>query len=209
MEKEKFKEEEALGYDIEIVGRNVDVTEPIRTYFWKKIAKIERFHTHILFMHVVLELQKLEHVCTIVMRFDGLKIKVSASGTDLYASIDQAIDKLQVLCLRYKSRIQDYHKKKLSDVDMVVNVVHKPYDEVAEINAAIEEETLRQEIETYAPHTVIATEKKPLKILTMDEAIMRMELSNDPFLLYRSEEDNKLKLIYRRSDDNYGIIQPE
>jgi putative sigma-54 modulation protein len=48
-----------------------------------------------------------------------------------------------------------------------------------------------------------------MKTLTQNEAIIKMELSGDQFLIFRSEEDRKLKVIYRRSDDHYGIIAVE
>ena len=44
---------------------------------------------------------------------------------------------------------------------------------------------------------------------TQEEAIMKMELSEDNFLIFRSEEDTKLKVIYRRSDGNFGVIELE
>ncbi|MCB1067823.1 MAG: sigma 54 modulation/S30EA ribosomal C-terminal domain-containing protein, partial [Simkania sp.] len=50
---------------------------------------------------------------------------------------------------------------------------------------------------------------RPLKHLTLDEAVMKMELSDDHFMVYRSEEEQNLKVIYRRRDGSYGIIAPE
>lgn len=203
----KFEEEE--GYSIDIIGRNIEVTETMRAHIWNKIGKIERFHNHIMYAHITLELQKLEHFCTIVLKFNHFKIKVQASSTDMYVSIDEAINRLQSVISRYKSRIQDHHKKALSAVDMQVNVLRRPYDDLAEINADIEAENAKKQRFAYAPPKIIGKETKPLKTLTLDEAIMKMELSNDQFLLFISEEDRKLKVIYRRKDGNYGLILPE
>jgi putative sigma-54 modulation protein len=47
----------------------------------------------------------------------------------------------------------------------------------------------------------------PLKTLTQDEAVIKMEISDRPFLIYRSEEDQKMKVIYRRDDHHYGLVQ--
>jgi putative sigma-54 modulation protein len=202
----KFEEEDALGYSIDILGRNIEVTETMRVYIWNKISKIERFHNHIMYVQITLELQNLEHFCTIVLKFNHFKIKVQSSSTDMYASIDEAIHRLQSILARYKSRIQDHHKKALSAIDMEVNVLRRPYDELADINAQIEAENSKSEITVYNPPKVIGKETKPLKILTLDEAIMKIELSGDQFLTFRGEEDNKLKVIYRRKDGNYGLI---
>lgn len=205
----KFEEEEALGYNIEIVGRNIEVTETMRIYIWNKISKIERFQNHIMYVHIALELQKLEHFCTIVLKFNHFKIKVQSSSTDMYVSIDEAINKLQTIISRYKSRIQDHHKKALSVIDMEVNVLRRPYDDLAEINAEIEAENAKAEISIYNPAKVIGKETKPLKTLTLDEAVMKLELSGDQFLVFKGEEDRKLKVIYRRKDGNYGLLLPE
>jgi len=206
VDKEKFAEEEALGYNIYIMGKNFQLTDPMRKHIWDKLVKIERFHNHIMDVHVTLEIQKLEHVCVIVCHFNNFKVKVEARSTDMYASIDSAMKKLQHLFRKWKDRIQDYQKKPAKIVDMAVNVYHRPPpDPTQEINEAIEAENTK----SWMPGKVIATEVHMLKSLKTDEAIMKMELSQDPFMLYRDETDKKLKLIYRRDDQNYGVIQAE
>lgn len=203
----KFESEE--GYRIDVVGRHVQVTEPMKAYAWDKLSKIERFHNHIMYVHVTLDIQKLDHICTIMLKIDHIKIKSHAVTTDMYVSIDKAIDRLQNLLRRYKSRIQDHHKKALSIVDMQVNVLERPLDEIGEINAEIEAESYREQERSLEPPKLIGMETLPLKTLTVDEALMKMELSSDNFLVYRSEEDRKLRVMYRRADGNYGLIQPE
>ncbi len=209
VDKKKFEEEEAQGYRIDIVGRNLEVTEPIRAYVWNKLSKIERFHNHIMYIHINLEIQKLEHSCVIIAKFGHIKVKVQAASTDMYATIDRAIDRLQEVLSRYKSRIQDHHKKDLSHVDMQVEILKRPLDELEAINDEIEAVSAEKEWKKYAPHAVVGVETKPLKILNLSEAIMKMDLSGDQFLIYRAEEDKKLKVMYRRTDGDYGLIQPE
>lgn len=164
----KFAEEDASGYRIDIVGRNVHVTEPMKNYAWDKLSKVERFHNHIMHVHVTLDIQKLEHICTIILKIDHIQIKAHADSTDMYVSIDKAIDRLQTLLRRYKSRIQDHHKRALSIVDMQVNVLEKPIDEIGEINAEIEAEVKRAKDAALNPPKLIGSETKPLKTLTMD-----------------------------------------
>jgi putative sigma-54 modulation protein len=127
----------------------------------------------------------------------------------MYVSIDRAVDRLQNLMRRYKGRIQDHHKKALSITDMQVNVLKRPYDELAEINDEIEMEKQQAMLEEFAPPKIIGSEVKPLKTLTTDEALMKMDLSGDSFLVFRCQEDLKLKVLYRRTDGNYGLIKPE
>ena len=209
VDKTKFAAEEALGYRITIVGRNLYVTDAMKNYAMEKLSKIDRFHSQVLDVHVNLDIQKFEHSVTIVLKFNHFKIKVSAVSTDMYASIDKAVDKLQGQLRRWKSKIQDHHKKPMNVIDMQVNVLQRPYSDLEEINAEIESANNKSEIDEYRPHRIIGTDKRPLKILTTDEAVMKMELSGDPFLLFRCEEDRKLKVIYRRNDGNYGLILAE
>jgi putative sigma-54 modulation protein len=207
--RDKFKEEEAAGYRVDIIGRNVQITDPIRAYIWDKLSKIERFHTHIMHVHVTLEIQKLEHICTLLLKIDHTQVKCQADSTDMYVSIDRAIDRLHSLLARYKSRIQDHHSKKLAVIDMQVNVLERPWNEVEAINAEIDEVNVKKKIDVYKLPKVIGTEVRALKTLTIDEAVMQMDLTRDHFLLFRFEEDQKLKLLYLRTDGNYGLIQPE
>ncbi len=210
VDKAKFAaQEEALGYRLTLNGRNVFVTEAMKNHAIDKLSKIDRFHNHVTELHVTLDIQKLEHICTIILKFDHFKVKVSCSSTDMYASIDKAVDKLKSKIQRWKSRIQDHHKKALKVVDMNINVLSRPFDTIEEFNEEIESENKIEVAKEYQAPQVIGSDKRPLKSLTTDEAIMKMELSDDPFMIFRGEEDRKLKIIYRRNDGNYGIILPE
>lgn len=200
---------EETGYRIVIVGRNVYVTDAMKNYATDKISKIDRFHNQVLDVHVNLDIQKFEHSVNIVLKFNHFKIKVAAVSTDMYASIDKAVDKLQAQLRRWKGKIQDHHKKPMKVIDMQVNVLQRPYSDIEEINAEIEQANHKAKEEEYKPHRIIGTDKRPLKVLTTEEAVMKMELSGDPFLLFRCEEDRKLKVIYRRKDGNYGLILAE
>ncbi len=206
VDKDKFAEEESLGYNIYIIGRNFQLTEPMRKHIWDKLVKIERFHNHIMDVHVILEILREEHVCVITCHFNHFKVKVEARTTDMYASIDKAIQRLQRKFSKWKGKLQDYHRKPMKMVDLSVNVYRRrPGDETEEINEEIERENMKQ----WMAHEVMATETQVLKTLTIDQAIMKMELSQDSFLLYRDEKEKKLMLIYRREDEHYGVIQAE
>lgn len=210
VDKTKFAaQEEALGNRLTIVGRNVFVTEAMKNHAFDKLSKLDHFRNHVTELHVTLDIQKLEHICIIVMKFDHFKIKVACSSSDMYASIDRAVDKLKSKISRWKSRIQDHHKKGLKVVDMEVNVLRRPFDTIEEYNEEIESENKKELEEEYQPPKIIGNDKRALKTLTAEEAIMKMELSGDPFMIFRAEEDRKLKVIYRRNDGNYGLILPE
>lgn len=192
-------------YNIQITGRNVEVTDAIRDYATEKVSKIERFMSRIIDVNVIMDIQRLDHRVEIIVKTGNTKITSSASTTDMYASIDQAVAKLEAQLLRYKSKLQDHHAKGHAILDMNVNVLSR--EEARE--EELEEEIIHEaEKPRFKLHHVVKKETRPLKTLTYDEAVMKMELSGDTFMVFKNEEDQKLKVIYRRRDDNYGIIEP-
>ena len=64
-------------------------------------------------------------------------------------------------------------------------------------------------MDKFRSHKIISREKHPLKTLTDGEALMKMDLSGDHFLIYRSEESQRLKVMYRRDDGDFGVIEAE
>ncbi len=199
------------GYKITIVGRHVHVTDSMKEYARDKISKIEHFSSRIIDVAVTMDIQKLEHKVDIVMKVDHIKLKVQASSNDMYVSIDKAVGKVIRKLRRYKSQIQDHQAKSISVIDMNVNVIKGPagLGDIEEINLDIEDENRKALEDEYKVHQIVSQEKRPLKTLSSDEAIMKMDLSGDTFMVFRSEEDLKLKVIYKRADTNYGIIEPE
>ncbi|NGX55367.1 MAG: Ribosome hibernation promoting factor [Chlamydiae bacterium] len=203
--KEKFENQE---YPIHVIGRHVDISDPMKAYAVDKLTKAKRFGGRILDVTIIMDIQKLVHSVDFVLDVNNTKIKVTGRTHNMYASIDQAIARLEAQLRRYHRRLHEHHAKKTAEVDMNVNVV-EVIELIDEINDQIEEENLEHVEEELTPHKIVNREIRPLKILNQAEAIMKMDLSNDAFMIYRSEEDQKLKVIYRRTDSNYGIIEVE
>lgn len=192
------------GFNIQFTGRHVEITDSMKDYAMEKLSKLDRFSDQIIDVNVIMEIQKLDHRVEFVLKLGHIKITSFANTTDMYASIDKAVAKLEAQIRRYKSKIQDHHAKKMAVIDMNVNVLQKPIDELDYYE--IEESQGKEHV---FEHPIIKQETLPLKTLTNSEAVMKMELSNDAFLIFKSEEDQKLKVIYRRNDENYGIIEPK
>ncbi len=193
-------------YNIKITGRQVEITDSMKDYAMEKISKIERFMNRIIDINVIMDIQKIDHRVEIILKAGHTKITSQASTQDMYASIDKAVAKLEAQLRRYKSKLQDHHAKSLAIIDMNVNVLRRPTAE-EELELEVEEEEGALDGEE-AVHEIVKQEKRPLKTLTYDEAVMKMELSQDAFLIFKNEEDQKLKVIYRRQDGHYGIIEP-
>ena len=204
MGKNKF---EGQAYNISIIGKHVQITDAIRNYVFEKLSKIERIAEHIIDVAVTLDAQKLEQSCSILMNFIHFHIKVSASTDNMYSAIDKASDRAVSLVRKYKSKLQSHRFKDRTTVDIHVNVIQPLKDDLKAINDDIEAETALRKEESTKLHEVVAKDTMPLKTLTQDEAVMKMEITDAPFLIFRSEEDQKMKVIYRREDRNYGLVQ--
>ncbi|NGX34139.1 MAG: Ribosome-associated factor Y [Candidatus Anoxychlamydiales bacterium] len=205
VDKSKF---EAEGYNLEITGKNLLITDPMQAYVLEKISKLERFTNNILEIVVTLEVQKLAHTAAIVIKFLHYKIRVHSTTVDLYAAIDGAFNKLYKLIRKYKGKLQSHRNKNLTSIDMRVHVLGGG-DELEDINDEIEQETLNQELEKYKIPKIVAKDTMPIKMLTQEEAVMKLELAGEHFLIYKGEEDQKIKVIYKRDDDNLGIVEVE
>lgn len=201
------KKFETEGYSLSIIGKHIQVSDTIRDYILEKISKFERFSSKILDITVTIEVQKMEHSVSFLMKFLHFQIKSHASTENIYSAIDKASDRMLRLISKYKDKLMEHHTTGLSTIDLIVNVLGPQRDELTVINSEIEAETWRQEQEKYKIHKVVAKDKMSVHMLTQGEAIMKMELSSNPFLIYRGEEDQKLKVIYRREDQNFGEIE--
>jgi putative sigma-54 modulation protein len=197
------------GYNISIVGKHFQITDAIRNYVFEKLEKVDRLADHIIDVMVTLDAQKLEQSCSILMNFIHFHIKVHASTENMYSAIDRCTDRLTRLIRRYKTKLQSRRFKDLTTVDIHVNVIKPLEDNLKIINDEIEAETAHREEERFKLHEIVAQETIPLKTLTQEEAVMKMEISDEPLLIFRSEEDHKIKVIYRRADSNYGLVQAQ
>lgn len=198
------------AYDITVTGRNVLITEAMKNYAIDKISKIDRFCNRIIDVNVIMDIQKLQHRIDIICWVNTIKIKASAITDNMYASIDKAVDKLTEQLLKHKSRMQNHQSPTHEELAMNENV-YTPLsdDELLDYNEDIEGKHEHELIEKYRPHKIVKMESRPLKVLNRDEAILKMDISGEAFMIYQCEEDNMTKVIYRREDGNYGIVEPQ
>ena len=71
-----------------------------------------------------------------------------------------------------------------------------------------EDEDEGEELEDYA-HSVVHREKLPMKPMNVEEAVMQLELVDEPFLVFSNADTSQVNVLYAREDDTYGLIEPE
>ena len=180
---------EEKDYNVIINGKNIEITNSIRDYINEKVSKIEKLTNHIINVNVKLNVQKLNNFVDIIIKFSNFKIKVSAVTDNMYSAIDKSFNKLLNKTRKWKEKIKNHHHKGMSIVELDVNILEKTKDFDEDLCVEIEDENnLTLEEENYIPK-VAKTKKILLKTLTLEEAVMKMELSSDSFMVYKSEED--------------------
>ncbi len=195
-------------FTLSVTGKHIEVTKPIRDYIEEKIAKIEKISGHIIDIIVRLDVEKLNHSVDVALHFSHFKVKVGATTENMYSAIDKAFEKLGAKLRKWKSRIQDHHAKGVSVTDMQVSILESAQHEAEELTQEIIDANNSTLESDYTLPKVVKEKKHPLKTLTLEEAVMKMELSGDHFLVYRSEEEQSIKVIYRRDDRSYGVMSP-
>jgi len=198
------------GYNVNVIGRNLAVTDALRDYVLEKVSKLERFGARIIDLLIAMEVQKVDHKVDIVMKVYDTKIKCSATSDNMYASIDKAADKLENQLRKYKTKLQNHHMPREDIENMIVKIFKSSEDEkTTEANLDIEEENNRQLFNQFKPGELVKQETRKLKTLTVDEALTKIELSGDAFLIFRREDDQKVCVLYRRKDSHFGVIETE
>jgi len=206
------------GERITIFGRNLEITSPMREHIISKLKKIEEMTPPIIGAHVYLDIQREDHHVEIEYKFSHFRIVVNHAVTkrsqakmdDMYHAIDIACDKLKRKVRRWKTRIQEHHGKKPQEIEeKSIRVLDQKTAYLDEINDEIEDVTVKKLEEEFAPPKVVKHKKRQIPMLTMEEATMRIDLSGDYFLVYRGQEDQKLKVMYVRRDHTLGILDIE
>jgi len=175
-----------------ITKNNLEVSETIHAYVEKKIGKLNRYLPSIGEGKVEIsqENAKLpEQRFTVQVTLDskGVLIRAQEKSKDIRTAIDKVVDVLSKRIERYKGKLYDKGRG----------------ISLARQGAAIEAE----EIE--APKRVVKSKRFLVKPMPVDEAINQMELLGHDFFLFLDADTEKLNLLYRRKDGNYGLIEPE
>lgn len=175
---------------VQIYGKNITVTPAIAEKIEKKLNHLEKYFMidENVIANVVVRVypnkQKIE--VTIPTKYAVLRTEVVHD--DLYAAIDLAIDKLEDQIRRQKTRLTRKHKEKLAYA----------FIEEAEILDYDDEED-----------ELVKTKSIVADTMELDEAIMRMEMLNHNFFIYRDDETKEIAVVYKRHDGGYGLIETE
>ncbi len=173
-----------------VQGKNVEVTDWLRTYVEKKFGKLDRHLPGIYDAHVELSLQKTKsagdrHVVQVTLRSNGTILRGEERSDDMQTAIDAVLDKMVRQIARYKGKRARGRSR----------------------SAAADTQSAEEMAEEETSH-IVRTKRFPVTPMTPDEAIEQMELLGHDFFVFLNGESAELNVLYRRQDGNYGILEP-
>ena len=188
--------------NITITGRHMEMTDALKAYIESSLGKVKSHFDKVIDADVILDVQKLRHTAEVNLHANGVRIHSKETSSDMYASVDAVMAKIEKQVGKYKSRINRHQPRRAREArDYHHAIIQIP--ELAEI--AVEED-----IGNGAQHEVVTREKLPLKPMSVDEAVMQLELIDDhPFLVFSNADTSQVNVLYSRNDGSFGLIEPQ
>jgi putative sigma-54 modulation protein len=191
---------------LQVSGRNLDITEPLREYAERKLARIERHLTEDTRVDLELAIERNRSISAnqhaeLTVWTRGPVLRAHEYADDMYAAIDLAVDKLDRQVRRYRERRRHWRPHhQARDIEALLPLSDD--DEAASAALANGEEP-----ELPIP-TIVKTKRFNMKPMHPDEAALQLELVGHAFYVFLNAESDAVAVIYRRRDGNLGVIEP-
>jgi ribosomal subunit interface protein len=184
---------------IKVTGKNLDVGDALREHIENRLQQIQqKFFEGSVHAHVTVEKQRVGfHTDCALHLATGLVLQAEGSAAEAHPSFDQAASHLEKQLRRYKQRMRDHHRSR-----------REPVRQVAAQSYVISAATDASEEVAEAHPVIVAETGVQLPELSVGEAVMQLDISTRPFLLFRNGGHGGLNLVYRRADGNIGWVDP-
>ncbi len=181
---------------IQIVGKNIQITDSIRANVEKKLARVEKYFVKSdeeILTRVVAVAYNVGAKIEITVFTKAMDFRTEVRDNDLYAAVDLAIDKLEDQMRRLKTRMNR----------------SKNAGQGLGLGRAIAFENLADEDDIESSDEIVRTKSIYLEPMSLDDAITRMNALGHTFFVYLDEDDDKVAVAYKRIDGGYGVIETE
>ncbi len=173
--------------------RHMEVSAPVRDYLEEKLSRVKKYIDEPIDAQAVLSVEKkIRHCAEVTLVAKGVTIKGTETTSDMYAAIDAVVDKIERQLKRYKDRLKR-HKPASGKERNVQKTVYQ---------AESVEESSSEPI-------IVRSHSFSVKPMSVEEAVMQMDLMNKEFLVFTNDENQDINVVYRRKDGNYGLIEPQ
>lgn len=173
----------------EYTGRHIEVTSALRSHVEAHFERLDHlFDGNNSKAHIIIEVERGKHRSEIIVKWRNEVLTANSSVADMYKSLSQTIDKIEKQALKLKTKITHKRQKakKISTVSPIIEEI-KP--------------------EAVSPK-IIVSNNYPIKPMTEEEAVLQLTEDENQFLVFRNAADEKISVIYKRKDGNYGLIEP-
>ena len=171
-----------------VTFKNLDSSENLKSYVGDKLDRFDKYLYNPAEAKVVLSVEKFRHMAEINIIGDRLSIHGKEVTDDMYAAIDMVLDKLEKQIKKNKQKNRKHRSSSKS----------RTKDLLAEDSLHLEDEA--------TGHIIVRNiDYKPMDV---EEAVMQMDLVTDNFLVFTNARTDQVNVLYRRKNDDYGLIQP-
>ena len=177
---------------LQVKGRNLEVSDSIRTYAEQKLAKLGKQLNDATLVELELAVEKnpsisANQIAEITVWTKGPTLRARESSKDMRASIDQLTEKLVRQVRHYRDKRRPGGARHYVSVDEGAPAMAEELDEPQ----------------------IVKTKHFPVKPMSVEEAVLQMELIGHDFFVFRNAETDEVNVVYRRNAGGYGLIEPQ
>lgn len=180
---------------IVVKGKNIEITPALREYSEKRVSKVRKFFPGdvSISVDVALSIEREWQMAEVTVHVQNLVIRGESRTEDMYASIDNCIDRVERQVRRHKTRLQKRFQgaPKLGELEVRRTAVADPPADEA------------------ALPKVVRTKRFAVKPMGIEEAVMQMDLLGHDFFVFANASTEEVNVLYRRKDGNVGLIEPD
>ena len=170
-----------------ISGKNIEVTDGLKTAIQDKLGKLERYFTPDTEVHVTLSVEKERQKIEVTIPVKGNIIRSEQVSSDMYVSIDLVEEVIERQLRKYKTKI-----------------INKQQEAGNFQKTFIEDDFMEDE-----DGKIIRTKRFGIKPMYPEDACVQMELLGHNFFVFRNAETDEVNVVYKRKGNTYGLIEPE
>jgi putative sigma-54 modulation protein len=180
--------------NIEYVGRNYQIDDRMRRYTEEKLGKVAKFVQEPLEVRVTLEVEKHRHIADLHVAHRHGILQATEETAEMTDAVNAAIDKLEKQARRGRKKATDKRRRAARN---------------GEAGPAWPMEVLeRESVGGGTPPRIIKSSRLEIKPMSLDEAALQLDASKNDFLVFRDAASDRVSVLYKRKDSNYGLIVP-
>lgn len=184
---------------VSVTFRHMDATDALKAFAAEKVARIQKYIQSPTDAEVVLSVEKYMHQADITIKAHGMMMRGKEKSEDMYASIDRAMSKIERQVKRYKEKLSGRKVREGKAAKIKLNILEAA-------RQAIEPQK-QQETPNGLPPEIIESKEVTAPSLTVDEALMQMDLLHNDFLVFTNVQSGAVNVLYRRKEGNFGLIE--